>query len=422
MTNYLNLIFSHQDKNFPYQKSFSKELESGNELVSNLHHYRELFTFEQCISNDDEIKEIKAIGAYLSRFDKVLVLGIGGSILNGRVFSHFIHSNKIIFCDNIDPFSFELILENLNLSKTGIIIISKSGNTPEVVMQSLCLIEYIKEHYGNKFSVDEQMVLITTRGHNFLTQFASYIEPKFVLEYKKIGGRYSIFTSVGLLIAEITGLNIDKIVTGANNVIDHFLTVPSHNNLPIKAACESLVLLQERFNIQVIMFYIEKYAIFAEWFKQIYSESLGKEGKGILPVTAKGTTDQHSQLQLYLDGPQDKYFTFISYDSRNHGIKAKMPFQSKELEYLDNATMGNLYHCEKQATMQSLKDNNAPVRELILTKLDEQELGSVLMHYMLETILVGFKMKINPFDQPSIEKSKLLAKNSLLEERVKISL
>lgn len=418
---YLELILASDDPDFLYRDSVDAALESfyKKRLIIKLDNYKDIFSFKECLSNKEELEEIKAIGDHLGKFKKVLVCGIGGSALNGEVFASFIDNDKFIFINNIDPFSFEYKLKNLDLTNTGIIIISKSGNTPEVISQTLCLFRYIKDNYHSTFSFSDNLVLITTRGNNFLTKFSEHVKPKFIFEHKKIGGRYSIFTTVGLLISHIAGLENSKIIEGADRVIDHFLAQSYDQNLLIRSSCETFALYKEKFDINVMMVYLERYKLFTKWFRQLYAESLGKDGKGIIPIDSIGSTDQHSQLQLYLEGPEDKYFTFLSFDCRNLGIEMDSPFIDNASTYLNHSTMGDLYYFEKVATVQTVKEAKLPVREIKLSKLDETELGSLLMHYMIENILLGFQMEINPFDQPSIEHGKFLAQKYLQEEKMK---
>jgi len=162
--------------------------------------------------------------------------------------------------------------------------------------------------------------------------------------------------------------------------------------------------------------YVDRLAYFGLWFRQLWAESLGKDGKGTTPIRAMGTVDQHSQLQLYLAGPRDKLFTLVTLDAAGSGGTVSAAFaEQPALGYLAGRTMGDLLDAEQRATAASLVRQGRPTRILHLARLDEASLGALLMHFMLETIIAADLLGVDAFDQPAVEEGKVLARQYLGE-------
>ncbi|MEX2642839.1 MAG: glucose-6-phosphate isomerase, partial [Acetobacterales bacterium] len=167
--------------------------------------------------------------------------------------------------------------------------------------------------------------------------------------------------------------------------------------------------------MSVLMPYCDRLGTFAMWYRQLWAESLGKDGMGTTPVKALGAVDQHSQVQLYLDGPRDKLFTLMLLDSAGRGGRVESARAPGKLSYLAGRTIGDLMEAEQNATAETLVRNGCPTRVIRLERLDEQALGALTMHYMLETIVAGRLMGVDPFDQPAVEQGKVLAREYLAE-------
>jgi glucose-6-phosphate isomerase len=164
----------------------------------------------------------------------------------------------------------------------------------------------------------------------------------------------------------------------------------------------------------IVMPYIDQLSCFGLWYRQLWAESIGKNGKGTTPIRALGTVDQHSQLQLYLDGPKDKLFTVITKNAVGTGDRISPTITNDpRLEYLQNKTMGDLLSAEQEAIILTLVKNNCPVRVLRVATMDEKTLGALLMHYMLKTILAAHLWGVDAFDQPAVEQGKILTKEFL---------
>ncbi len=225
-----------------------------------------------------------------------------------------------------------------------------------------------------------------------------------------IGGRFAGLTAVGLLPAKAAGLNIQAIRHGAAEVTRQMFQADSPE--PALGAALHGCLLKKGKTVSVIMPYCDRLSAFSAWHQQLWSESLGKNGKGTTALRALGAFDQHSQLQLYLDGPNDKFFTLVLLKQENTG--AAIPAsKEKALGYLNNRTIGDLMVAEQRATAETLIQNKRPVRILSLDTLNEETLGALMMHFMLETMVMGRLWGIDAFDQPAVEQGKRLAREYL---------
>lgn len=361
---------------------------------------------------EDDITEIKSVGDKIkNNFDNLVVLGIGGSTLNPQALVGLKQNRKelprIYFIDNVDPYSIDSLLANIDLTKTAFLSTSKSGNTAETMAQTFAVLAKLEEagikNPGNQFFI------ITMNTKNPLRQLGEKINA-YIMEHKSdIGGRFSTFTNVGLLPAYVAGVNPSLIRKGAANTLKQNL---EKNSEAAKGAFLSYLLMQKKFTTTVMMPYVDRLSPFTIWFRQIWAESLGKDGKGTTPIRAVGTLDQHSQLQLYLDGPKDKMFTLINLDTSNKGQKFNS-YGFSELDYLNGKTVGDVNAASQEATVKTLERNGCPVRVISLKKVDEEVLGSLLMHFILETIIMAKLLHLNPFDQPAVEEGKIIAREIL---------
>jgi glucose-6-phosphate isomerase len=228
-----------------------------------------------------------------------------------------------------------------------------------------------------------------------------------------IGGRYAALTAVGLLPAKVAGLDIQAVRAGAAEVVERtFLTDAAE---PALGAALHHALLKKGKTVSVIMPYCDRLSAFSAWHQQLWSESLGKKGHGTTALRALGAFDQHSQLQLYLDGPCDKFFTLVLLRQENTG--AAIPAsKEKPLGYLSGHTIGDLMAAEQRATVETLVGNKRPVRVLSLDALNEESMGALMMHFMLETMVTGRLWGIDAFDQPAVEQGKRLARECLASD------
>ena len=376
-------------------------------------------------ANDDIEHLWDVVSSYQENFDDVVILGTGGSSLGGRTLVSIADSQingnrnkpKLHFFDNIDPHSLDNLLNILITQRTGFLVISKSGETAETMVQFLVCFQAVKEKFGDK--AHEYFTVIVQPGKSTMRQCAEALGILVLDHHPKVGGRYSVFSLVGLLPAMIAGLNPEAIRKGAAKVLIPIIDdeSPDFVEPAIGAAISFGLVTENQVKTTVLMSYADRLQSFGLWFRQLWAESLGKKGKGTTPVNALGAVDQHSQLQLYLDGPRDKMFTLIMLACAEKGPKVESSWgEEKALTYLADKTVGDLMEAEQNATAKTLIKNNRPTRIFRLSTLDEHSLGGLMMHFMLETIIAAHLFEVNPFDQPAVEEGKILARKFLKGE------
>ncbi len=351
------------------------------------------------------------------QYSTVIVAGTGGSGLSGRTLTSLVPYHRkpgVWFLENIDPDMMDPLLARLDIEETGFLVISKSGSTAETLSQFYTLLEYATTSLG-KDKAREHFTVITEPHPSPLRDSAQSLGMRVLDHDEDIGGRFCILTNVGLLPAALTGLDIRAIRKGARSVVAQLDSAKHPRDCaPAYGAALQYAFLEQGYPITVMLPYAERLAGFSSWYRQNWAESLGKQGRGSTPIRAIGTTDQHSQLQLYLDGPKDKLFHMIMLERKGTGRKIFAPDRA-DLSYLKDKTLGDVMAAEQKATFESLVANRCPVRLFRLEKLTEESMGALLMHFMLEIILIADLLEVNPFDQPAVEEGKRLARDYLLK-------
>ena len=377
-----------------------------------------------------DLTALKDVAArFRGTFDDVLVLGTGGSSLGGQTLCALAHwpvglprktgsGPRLHFLDNIDPATFGRIYGSLDLARTGVIVVSKSGSTAETAMQFFTLADAYIERLG-KDSLAKHMVAITEPAVNGKANPLRRAAGRFgipLFEHDPgVGGRYSALTNVGLLPAMIAGLDAKKVRDGAQAALDAALAAKTPaDSAPAVGAALAMTASRQGLSQSVLMPYVDRLAPFAFWYRQLWAESLGKDGNGTTPINALGTVDQHSQVQLYLGGPKDKLYTLIFGPAEGAGDMV-MPNLATEPEfsYLVGRTMGDLLDAEQRATAETLARNGRPTRILRVASIGEESMGALMMHFMLETIIAADLLGVDPFDQPKVEEGKVLARKYL---------
>ncbi|KPQ12354.1 MAG: glucose-6-phosphate isomerase Pgi [Saliniramus fredricksonii] len=360
----------------------------------------------------------------------VVFLGTGGSSLGGQTLAQLADymvpglgrladGPRIHFFDNLDPATFGRGLEALPLATTRFVAISKSGSTGETLMQTMAVMRALSDA-GLKIG-EHVFGLSEPRKENTRNALRDLLEPEgapFLEHHTGIGGRYSALTNVGLLPAAVMGLDIAAIRRGAASVYAPIRAgeLPARDIPVANGAALMTAAALEGKAVCVTMAYADRLERFTRWWVQLWAESLGKDGKGSQPVAAIGPVDQHSQLQLYLAGPNDKIFTVITTDCAGKGPKIDAALAEKAGEPgFAGKTIGDLVAAQGRATADTLAHNHRPTRTIHVDRLDEEHLGALMMHFMLETILTGYALGIDPFDQPAVEEGKVLAKQYLVE-------
>ncbi|MBI1954423.1 MAG: glucose-6-phosphate isomerase [Proteobacteria bacterium] len=356
----------------------------------------------QILTQKDDLLALESYKDYFSSFETVLILGTGGSSLGGKTLYQALGKRslkKLIFYDNVDPYSFHALLSSLDLVKTAVLAISKSGNTAETLMQLLLCMQTYQEH---SLSLKDHFFLTCEQDQNAFYEIAKKHHLITFPHPKDIGGRFAVFTLVGLLPALLMGLKGELLRYGAKEYYEQYKRQISEDISILYA------LAHQHYTQCVMMPYSDRLQSFCLWYRQLWAESLGKEGKGLTPIEALGTVDQHSQLQLYLDGPRDKIFTLIYVKDSPSTNKILDTYSHPFLQPLLHKTMNDLFFAEYQATLQTLVEKGCPSRSIILPQLDELTLGALLNHFIMETLGMAHLLNINPFDQPAVEKSKRL--------------
>ena len=256
-------------------------------------------------------------------------------------------------------------------------------------------------------------VVITENKESSLKIIANQFACQILDHDKNIGGRYSVFSNVGLLPACVAGMDISKIRSGASDIISKMKNGSFKDHLIGAQIITQLQSLQG-INLNVLITYTDALYYFGKWYLQLLAESIGKNSKGITPIHSVGTTDQHSQLQLYLEGPRDKFFTLITKDHRNLGLKMNEKIlKNNDVKYLKGKSMGDLMYAEQKATLDTFTLNGFPTREIFCDCINEVTIGQLMAYFMMETIATCRLIDVNPFNQPSVEQGKKLTRDYL---------
>ena len=380
----------------------------------------------------DDLASIRDAAAWLRRdATDVVFLGTGGSSLGGQTLAQlrdyavpgagrFADGPRVHFLDNLDPVTFDVVLHRLPLGTTRFVSISKSGGTGETLMQTIAVLSALEKAGLRARPADIMLGLSEPRRDGAKNALRDLLEPegvRFLDHHTGIGGRYSVLTNVGLLPAAVLGLDIAAIRQGAAEAYEPIRAGRPVAEAPAAlGAALSVAAALDGKGITVIKAYADRFERFTRWWVQLWAESIGKDGKGTQPVSAIGPVDQHSQLQLYLAGPNDKLFTIITTDVAGKGpvISPQLAKRAGEPGFADRR-IGDLVAAQGRATADTLARNGCPTRRIHVDHLDERAVGELLMHYMLETILSGYALGVDPFDQPAVEEGKILAKKYLAE-------
>ena len=324
------------------------------------------------------------------------VIGMGGSILGAKAIFQFLNhkiKKNFFFIDNLEN---RLDLKKNKKSFVNLVI-SKSGNTLETISNANIL---IKKNNKNIFIIENK--------NNYLNNLANQIKAEVVEHKNYIGGRYSILSEVGMLPAELMGLNEKEFKR-----LNYLISNKSFINQLIQNVASTLSLVNKGKYLSVILNYDHKSENLLKWYQQLLAESLGKKSKGILPIISTMPKDNHSLMQFYLDGPKKNFYTFFSSAEKNSNqINKKLLLKSHS--YLSNKNIKKIIYSQMLATQNVFKRKKIPYRSFEILQRNEKTLGEIFCFFILETILLGRALKVNPFDQPSVELIKKETKKILL--------
>ena len=343
------------------------------------------------------------------KFENIVVLGIGGSSLGITCvrdallgpYYNFHASPGLFVLDNLDLV--EEVEKVIDLDKSLFIVISKSGRTPETMGQYF--------YFRDKVS-KENFVFITDPEGGELRAIGEKNEIPMLDIPQNVGGRFSVLTAVGLFPAALLGIDVEALLDGAGEMASSFYQTDFDLNLPFQlAAAQYLLEWKHGISMTVMMPYSTRLWTLADWYRQLLAESIGKDGKGITPIRALGVTDQHSQLQLYNEGPTDKLFTLIEVENEKSSRIPKV--ENEAMSYLSGVSFHELMNVEKKATEQALAQYKKPVANIVIPEVNARELGKLFMFFEASIAFLGEFYNIDAFNQPGVELSKNLTKEFL---------
>ena len=344
----------------------------------------------------DDIKRFK-------KYQNIVVVGMGGSILGSNAIYEFLKfkiKKNIIFFDNLEKEKIKIFKKNYDSKKSLFIIISKSGKTIETISNFFEL-NILKNKAKN-------IIIISEKKNNILYSISKKYKLMFIEHKKYLGGRYSVLSEVGMVPSYLMGIDIKKIRKNLKKYLTKEKEILQSGSIFL-----SQIISQKKFKNLIFLNYSPKLEKFLFWLQQLIAESLGKKGKGLLPIVSNCPKDHHSVLQLYLDGPKDKMFYFFSEATIKDKAAKKKKFSNK-MNYFNNNSLDKIKSSQMSALKTILIKNKAPVREFIFNSSGEETLGELFTYFILETSIAGRLINLNPFDQPAVEQVKCLTKKLLI--------
>ncbi len=371
------------------------------------------------------VKEYAAL--VRNRFDNILVLGIGGSALGGMAVTEALlkpywnlltpeqrdNYPRIFFLDNIDPDTMTALFDMLDWKKTLVNVITKSGDTAETMSQFLIVKDRLEKELGDDYR--KNIVATTDQRTGILRQISEQEGYKTFVVPDDVGGRFSVFSAVGLLPFALVGLDIDEITNGIKDMDLALKNTDINENIAAQnALIHYLMDTKLNKNLSVMMPYSSRLKYVSDWYVQLWAESLGKNENlngehvhiGPTPIKALGATDQHSQIQLYNEGPNDKVITFIRVGEFDNTLEIPKIFEYTGIGYLGGKTINSLMNAEADSTKVSLSDYARPTVTITLPKVDGYNVAQLLYMLEVQTAIAGELYNINTFIQPGVEQAK----------------
>lgn len=378
--------------------------------------------------NEETLWYVKEYASMVKdRFENILVLGIGGSALGGIAVTEALLKPywnllsdeqrdglpRIFFLDNIDPDMMTGLLDMLDLSKTLVNVITKSGDTAETMSQFLIVKDRLEKELGDKYRYN--IVATTDKKTGILRQISEQEGYKTFVVPDDVGGRFSVFSAVGLLPFALVGIDVDAIVNGIKDMDLALKNTDIHENIAAQNALIHYLLdTKKGKNLSVMMPYSSRLKYISDWYVQLWAESLGKnkdkDGNdvqvGSTPIKALGATDQHSQIQLYNEGPNNKVINFIRVGEFDNTLEIPNIFEYTGIGYLGGKTINQLINAEADSTRVALSDYNRPTITITVDKIDGYSIGQLLYMFEVQTAIAGELYNINTFNQPGVEQAK----------------
>jgi len=394
-----------------YERNFY-QIKSNEEILKNLK--EELGAVGYYSLHEQDISSILTYAKKVTK-DYIYIVGIGGSSLGTKAIYTFLRTTnnfnkKIFFLDTIDPLRINYLLNLGDLNNSQFIVISKSGSTIEPVS--------ILKYLDTRIKISKDNCTVIAGKNTPLWEFALMNNLKKFLIPEDVGGRFSVFSPVGLLPLAIIGVDIKKLLNGCKKVHEDFFNQGNYYDLIINKA-RFLVENKSRFAMNIIFSYSSVFRDFNRWFVQLWAESLGKKNingtrQGLTPISLIGPDDQHSFLQLIMDGPRDKTVTFFKIDNLKDEslIPNEERFSCFALDYLNDKSFNDLINLQADSTYEAiLHEKDIPCDKITITSIDETNIAILMYRFLLLTSSVGSFMQINTYDQPGVELGKEILKN-----------
>lgn len=378
--------------------------------------------------NEETIWYVKEFASQVKdKFENILVLGIGGSALGGIAVTEALlkpfwnlltpeqrnNYPRIFFLDNIDPDTINGLLQVLDLKKTLVNVITKSGSTAETMSQFMIVKNILEKELGADYR--KNIVATTDKKTGILRQISEQEGYKTFVVPDDVGGRFSVFSAVGLLPFAMLGLDIDAMVNGIKDMDLALKNTNINENIAAQnALIHFLMDTQKGKNLSVMMPYSSRLKYVSDWYVQLWAESLGKNKDnngndvniGPTPIKALGATDQHSQIQLYNEGPNDKVINFIRVKEFDTTLEIPSIFEYTGIGYLGGKTINQLINAEADSTRVALSDYSRPTITITLDKVDAYNVAQLLYMLEVQTAIAGELYNINTFNQPGVEQAK----------------
>lgn len=414
------------------EQEFENHKERIKEIISDLNKRkdkpRQWLQWMNLGYNEETVWLVKEYASLVrNRFENVLILGIGGSALGGMAVTEALlqpywnllteeqrnNFPRIFFLDNIDPDQITGLLDILDLKKTLVNVITKSGSTAETMSQFMIVKNVLEQELGDDYR--KNIVATTDKQIGILRQLADQEGYKTFVIPDDVGGRFSVFSAVGLLPFALVGLDIDEIINGVKDMDLTLKNTDIWENIAAQNALIHYLMDMHKGKKQAVMMpYSSRLKYVSDWFVQLWAESLGKEYNnngdkincGQTPIKAVGATDQHSQAQLFYEGPNDKLINFIRVEEFDNTVEIPKIFEYTGLCYLGGKTINDLLNAEADATKVSLVDFQRPNVTISIPAINGYSLAQLLYMFEVQTAIAGELYNINTFDQPSVEQSK----------------
>ena len=421
-----------QEEGLDLTSSFNEYAPKIQEIITNLNMKKDKpgswLQWMNLGYNEETVWYVKEYAAMVDgRFDNILVLGIGGSALGAMALSEALlkpywnlldkekrdNYPKIFFLDNIDPDQINALLDILDLKRTLVNVITKSGSTAETMSQFMIIKDRLQALLGDDYR--KNVVATTDKQSGVLRQLANEEGYKTFVVPDDVGGRFSVFSAVGLVPLALVGIDIDEIIKGIKIMDLALKNTDINKNIAAQAALVHYLMDKQKGKyLSVLMPYSSRLKYVSDWYVQLWAESLGKEidnngekvNVGPTPIKALGATDQHSQIQLYNEGPNNKVITFIRVENFDTTLEIPKIFEYTGIGYLGGKTINDLINAEADSTRVALADYSRPTMTLSIEKIDEYNLAQLLYMLEVQTAIAGELYNINTFNQPGVEQAK----------------